>query len=398
MNMKNKKLTGSVILVSMALSSCLMVSYAALTDAQAQESLETQESITLKNGEWDDVFFNEEYKNECMYTVKNEEVSIDNTGILLSKKAGFGLVIPEAWRDNTVALSFFSSDNYLEIYVFRPDGLAKMQEIEEGNENDTATEYEGDADYIAVDEDVFRICAIYSQNVADQGDNTLFPDSTFGANYSCAEKIGTFGELEYYFAYNDTPPEESFTDDETATIRNILDSMDKIRDNVILFPSYDSFAEIDKELQETLTAMDLSSFGTLDLNENTVTQDIFKDYDITMIDIWTTWCESCRNKLPEIQAAYEQLPENANIISICQDTVEESDLANAIVEKTGLKYPILVSNDELAESLFTFVTAYPTTIFVDSVGHPAATAVMGVPTGDDVTHAYLDYINDALAK
>ena len=52
------------------------------------------------------------------------------------------------------------------------------------------------------------------------------------------------------------------------------------------------------------SGIDLSSFEIVDLNGDTVTQDIFKDYDITMINIWATWCGPCRSELPEIQAAY----------------------------------------------------------------------------------------------
>ena len=146
------------------------------------------------------------------------------------------------------------------------------------------------------------------------------------------------------------------------------------------------------------SGIDLSSFEIVDLNGDTVTQDIFKDYDITMINIWATWCGPCRSELPEIQAAYEKLPENANIISICHDAADDTEIANAIVEKMGMEFAVLVPNEELDQSVFTYLMAFPTTVFVDKEGHMVGDAVIGVPAADDVTQAYLDYIDAALER
>ena len=55
----------------------------------------------------------------------------------------------------------------------------------------------------------------------------------------------------------------------------------------------------------------LTSFQTYDLStiafdENeemtieTVTQDIFADYDLTMVNVWATWCGYCVEEMPEL--------------------------------------------------------------------------------------------------
>ena len=65
--------------------------------------------------------------------------------------------------------------------------------------------------------------------------------------------------------------------------------------------------------------IDMSSFKTVDLEGNEVTQDIFKDYDMTMINVWTTWCPYCIEEMPELETVYQKLPENVNFITICKN-------------------------------------------------------------------------------
>ena len=47
--------------------------------------------------------------------------------------------------------------------------------------------------------------------------------------------------------------------------------------------------------------VDLSSFQTVDLAGNEVTQDIFKEYDVTMVNIWATWCKYCIEEMRALE-------------------------------------------------------------------------------------------------
>lgn len=105
-----------------------------------------------------------------------------------------------------------------------------------------------------------------------------------------------------------------------------------------------------------------------DTQTATATQDILKDYDITMVNIWTTWCGYCRKEMPDIQKAYENFPENANIIAFCMDAAEETDIANAIVDKSGVKFTVIAPDENLSDKISPYITGFPTTILVDSNG------------------------------
>ena len=63
-------------------------------------------------------------------------------------------------------------------------------------------------------------------------------------------------------------------------------------------------------------------FKTTDTNGNEVTEKIFSDKDITMVNVWGTFCGPCINEMPELQKIYESLPKNANLIGIAADVPE----------------------------------------------------------------------------
>ncbi len=41
--------------------------------------------------------------------------------------------------------------------------------------------------------------------------------------------------------------------------------------------------------------------------EKTYTQDIFSKYDLTMVNIFTTWCSPCVNEIPDLEKLYQEM-------------------------------------------------------------------------------------------
>lgn len=121
-------------------------------------------------------------------------------------------------------------------------------------------------------------------------------------------------------------------------------------------------------------------FKTTDINGNEVTEKIFADKDITMVNVWGTFCGPCINEMPELQKIYESLPKNANLIGIAADVPEGMkdgvDNAKHIEEQTGVKYTNLTVSDSLASFTKQFY-AVPSTIFVDKDGNIIGELVLG---------------------
>ena len=122
------------------------------------------------------------------------------------------------------------------------------------------------------------------------------------------------------------------------------------------------------------------SFETTDTKGNKVTEKIFADKDITMVNVWGTFCGPCINEMPELQKIYESLPKNANLIGIVADVPEGMkdgvDNANYIEKQTGVKYTNLTLSDSLSSFAKRFY-AVPSTIFVDKNGNIIGELVMG---------------------
>ncbi|MCR4798411.1 MAG: hypothetical protein K5853_08195, partial [Lachnospiraceae bacterium] len=58
------------------------------------------------------------------------------------------------------------------------------------------------------------------------------------------------------------------------------------------------------------------TFKTVTLDNETVSQDIFKDYDLTIVHLWGTFCQPCVAEMGEYAKLYQALPDNINLIGI----------------------------------------------------------------------------------
>ena len=121
------------------------------------------------------------------------------------------------------------------------------------------------------------------------------------------------------------------------------------------------------------------AFETVDLNGNTVTNEIFYGKDLTVVNIWGTYCNPCIDEMPELAEWSKSMPENMQLIGLVSDLYSADDadtleLAQAICEATGADvYTSLVANEDFMDLLYGIV-GVPTTLFVDSTG-----AIVGDP-------------------
>lgn len=140
----------------------------------------------------------------------------------------------------------------------------------------------------------------------------------------------------------------------------------------------------------------LMNFTTQDMDGNEVTQDIFSAYDLTMVNVWATWCGFCVDEMPELAKLKDMLPENVNLITICDDADVETDLTRQILEASGANFQTLVVSDEMRDDFMSQIYAFPTTYFMDSEGVALVEPIQGVPSLDDAANAYYQIIEQIL--
>ena len=128
----------------------------------------------------------------------------------------------------------------------------------------------------------------------------------------------------------------------------------------------------------------LSSFTATDLEDNEVSQEILADYDLTLVNVWATFCGPCLREMPSLgELAAEYQPQGVNIIGIVSDTLtsegeldeDQVDLARDLVEETKAEYTHLLPSQDLF-GLLGQIYAVPTTFFVDSEGNQVGDTYM----------------------
>lgn len=113
------------------------------------------------------------------------------------------------------------------------------------------------------------------------------------------------------------------------------------------------------------------TFEGTDLGGNPVTQDIFSQSQLTMVNIWATYCNPCLNEMPGLgELAAEHDGAEFQLIGIVSDVREGDDqtLVESLVQETGADYTHLLANDSIDQALLSSVSAVPTTFFFDQEG------------------------------
>ncbi|MEG0273040.1 MAG: TlpA disulfide reductase family protein [Hydrogenoanaerobacterium sp.] len=142
-----------------------------------------------------------------------------------------------------------------------------------------------------------------------------------------------------------------------------------------------------KNSTKSVAKTPLGDFSAQDFEGNTITKDIFADYDLTMVNLWATTCGYCIEEMPALNELRKELQDEGksfNIISICMDigsTDERKDAnfekAKEIIKTTGVEYTNLIPDSVLLEGRLKGIQAYPESFFVDSEGNVVSKPYVG---------------------
>lgn len=136
--------------------------------------------------------------------------------------------------------------------------------------------------------------------------------------------------------------------------------------------------EADQTNQADQAAENLGCFSMEDIEGETYTQEMFADYDLTMINVFATWCTPCINEIPDLeQLRGDMADQGVNVVGIVLDAVDysggtdDSAIENAkiLAEQTGATYPFLVPDQGLLNGRLAGIAAVPETFFVDKEGN-----------------------------
>ncbi len=122
-------------------------------------------------------------------------------------------------------------------------------------------------------------------------------------------------------------------------------------------------------------------FEAKDMDGNTVSESVFTESRLTMVNVWATYCNPCLSEMPELgELAGEYDQETFQIIGVISDVQEnaeaaQTDYAAELIAATKADYTHLLLNESLFYALLSDVDAVPTTFFVDENGTVVDTVI-----------------------
>ena len=217
---------------------------------------------------------------------------------------------------------------------------------------------------------------VYSKDVIDD------LDSITGCNEH--KELGTSedGNYKYYLSINKDA--ESDLTDEIEKIETTITEMTAFDPSKSVFDMPAENANPDAE--------NVGAFETTDIDGNSYTEKVFSDYDLTLVNCFTTWCSPCVNEIPDLEKLYQEMKDKGvGVVGVTLDTVgsngkqdeEAVKKAQVLQEKTKASYPFLIPDSGRMNGRLNGISAFPETFFVDKDGNIVGEPIMGSRSLED---------------
>lgn len=138
----------------------------------------------------------------------------------------------------------------------------------------------------------------------------------------------------------------------------------------------------------------VGEFVTEDIYGTEYTQDVFHDYDLTLVNMFATWCSPCVQELPELEKLRKQYEEDGVSIGVVamvmnvksnDGTVDETALEDAqiLYKKSKAHFPYLIPDDGYLNGRASDIIVYPESFFVDREGNIVSDPYIGARSLDE---------------
>ena len=191
------------------------------------------------------------------------------------------------------------------------------------------------------------------------------------------------GKYKYYLSTNKDADEK------------LTKELEKIKTDITEMTPYQNISVFDQPQDTSSNPEDVKSVGkfeTTGIDGKTYTEKVFSDYDLTLVNIFTTWCSPCVKEIPELQELYKEMKEKGvGVAGVVLDTTDEKGnqdeeavkKAGILQEKTKAEYPFLMPDTTMMNGRLQGISAFPETFFVDKDGNIVGDTYTGSHTLDE---------------
>lgn len=147
----------------------------------------------------------------------------------------------------------------------------------------------------------------------------------------------------------------------------------------------------------------LGSFTMQDIHGKAYTEALFAENELTMVNLFATWCSPCIREIPELEQLRNDLADQGlGLIGVVLDGADPSgtpdskaiEKAKELAQKTGAAYPILVPDSSAMNGRLMGVDAVPETFFVDREGNIVGEVYLGARSLEDWTAVVQKELNN----
>ncbi|MGI6193413.1 MAG: TlpA family protein disulfide reductase [Christensenellales bacterium] len=144
-------------------------------------------------------------------------------------------------------------------------------------------------------------------------------------------------------------------------------------------PAPDAEQDVEEEKEYAFTRSDFPAFETTDIDGNAISNSVFSEAKLTMVNLWGTWCGPCVGELPELQKISQDYAQKGVKVIGVYDYSSMDEEVRALMEANGLTYTMA----HYADAFYELETGYvPTTYFVDGQGRIMSSAFVGAKDYD----------------
>ena len=209
------------------------------------------------------------------------------------------------------------------------------------------------------------------------------------------------GKYSYYLSVNSTADAETIEELKQTTVE-ITEKKERPENGFVLSEKSDLENTMAFSTDSQNAATDLSNLQTMDIDGKEFSGKDFSDYDLTMVNVFATWCSPCVQEIPDLAEIQKEMKgKGVNIIGVVTDTVDQTgenqealEKAKLIRERSKAEYPFLIPDKSNFNGRLSGIQAFPETFFVDKKGQ----IVGETYSGSHNKKAWLEIIEKELAK
>ena len=209
------------------------------------------------------------------------------------------------------------------------------------------------------------------------------------------------GKYSYYLSVNSTADAETIEELKQTTVE-ITEKKERPENGFVLSEKSDLENTKAFSTDSQNVATDLSNLQTMDIDGKEFSGKDFSDYDLTMVNVFATWCSPCVQEIPDLAEIQKEMKgKGVNIIGVVTDTVDQTgenqealEKAKLIRERSKAEYPFLIPDKSNFNGRLSGIQAFPETFFVDKKGQ----IVGETYSGSHNKKAWLEIIEKELAK